>query len=247
MSENGKHAEALLFGRERMTFAEIMQSMEACAKINCEKCALHAIIDGWSQADLPDCSTVLMKNASDTLLEYYNKLRTPDPAINAKAEEHHEECGSKVEGYLDSCPVCPNCDYIFDEFSISEAGYIQHFPFGGEDRLDLKKSEMKFNPTKCPKCGMRITGIRWTTEDTVGGRFGYFFSRARKEELCREESSEENRKVWHWDDIFRVFRCPVCGRPEKPPMEVRTKSGVKYVLPQKCGYCGTVMEGVEAK
>lgn len=247
MSENGKHAEALLFGKERMTFAEIMQSMEACAKVNCEKCALHAIIDGWSQADLPDCSTVLMKNASDTLLEYYNKLRTQDPTVNAKAEERHEECSSKVEGYLDTCPVCPNCNYIFDEFSISEAGYIQHFPFGGEDRLDLKKSEMKFSPTKCPKCGMRITGIRWTTEETVGGRFGYFFSRARKEELCREESNEENRKVWHWDDIFRVFRCPVCGRPEKLPMKLRTKSGVKYVLPQKCGYCGAVMGGVEAK
>ena len=247
MSEKNKRAEELLFGKERMTFTEIMQSMEACAKINCEKCALHAIIDGWSQADLPDCSTVLMKNASDTLLEYYNKLRTPEPAVNAKAEERHEECSSKVEGYLDSCPVCPNCDYIFDEFSISEAGYIQHFPFGGEDRLDLKKSEMKVNPTKCPKCGMRITGIRWTTEDTVGGRFGYFFSRARKEELCRKESSEENRKVWRWDDIFRVFRCPVCGRPEKPPMKLRTKSGVEYVLSQKCGYCGAQMEGVEAK
>ena len=72
MSEKNKRAEELLFGKERMTFTEIMQSMEACAKINCEKCALHAIIDGWSQADLPDCSTVLMKNASDTLLEYYN-------------------------------------------------------------------------------------------------------------------------------------------------------------------------------
>lgn len=247
MSEKNKRAEELLFGKERMTFAEIMQSMEACAKINCEKCALHAIIDGWSQADLPDCSTVLMKNATDTLLEYYNKLRTPEPEVNAKAEERHEECSSKVEGYLDSCPVCPNCNYIFDEFSISEAGYIQHFPFGGEDRLDLKKSEMKVNPTKCPKCGMRITGIRWTTEDTVGGRFGYFFSRARKEELRREESSEENRKVWRWDDIFQVFRCPVCGRPEKPSMKLRTKSGVQYVLQQKCSYCGAQMEGVEAK
>ena len=204
MSEKNKRAEELLFGKERMTFAEIMQSMEACAKINCEKCALHAIIDGWSQVDLPDCSTVLMKNASDTLLEYYNKLRTPEPAVNAKAEERHEECSSKVEGYLDSCPVCPNC-------------------------------------------GMRITGIRWTTEDTVGGRFGYFFSRARKEELRREESSEENRKVWRWDDIFQVFRCPVCGRPEKPSMKLRAKSGVQYVLPQKCGYCGAQMEGVEAK
>ncbi len=180
MSEKNKRAEELLFGKERMTFAEIMQSMEACAKINCEKCALNAIIDGWSQADLPDCSTALMKNASDTLLEYYNKLRTPEPTVNAEAEERHEECSSKVEGYLDTCPVCPNCNYIFDEFSISEEGYIQHFPFGSEDRLDLKKSEMKVNPTKCPKCGMRITGIRWTTEDTVGGRFGYFFSRAQR-------------------------------------------------------------------
>ena len=105
MSEKNKRAEELLFGKERMTFAEIIQSMEACAKINCEKCALHAIIDGWSQVDLPDCSTVLMKNATDTLLEYYNKLRTPEPEVKAKAEERHEECSGKVEGYLDSCPV----------------------------------------------------------------------------------------------------------------------------------------------
>ena len=247
MSENGKHAEALLFGKERMTFAEIMQSMEACAKVNCEKCALHAIIDGWSQADLPDCSTVLMKNASDTLLEYYNKLRTPEPAVNEKAEERHEECGSKVEGYLDTCPVCPNCNYIFDKLSISETGCVTHFPFGAEDKLDLKQSVMEFKPAKCPKCGMRITGIRWMAENTVDGRSGRLFHRARKEELCRKNSSEENRKVWRWDDIFRVYRCPVCGRPEKPPMKLRTKSGVEYVLPQKCGYCGAQMEGVEAK
>lgn len=247
MSEKSSRAEALLFGKERMTFAEIMQSMEACAKVNCEKCVLGGPVEGWFQEDLPDCSTVLMKNATDTLLEYYNKLRTPEPAVNAKAEERHEECSSKVEGYLDTCPVCPNCNYIFDKLSISETGCVTHFPFGAEDKLDLKQRVMEVNPTKCPKCGMRITGIRWTTEDTVGGRFGYFFSRARKEELCREESSEENRKVWRWDDIFRVFRCPVCGRPEKPSMKLRTKSGVEYVLPQKCGYCGAQMEGVEAK
>lgn len=71
--------------------------------------------------------------------------------------------------------------------------------------------------------------------------------KARKEELRREESSEENRKGWRWDDIFQVFRCPVCGRPEKPSMKLRAKSGVQYVLPQKCGYCGAQMEGVEAK
>ena len=36
MSEKNKRAEELLFGKERMTFTEIMQSMEACAKINLE-------------------------------------------------------------------------------------------------------------------------------------------------------------------------------------------------------------------
>ena len=230
MSEKNKRAEELLFGKERMTFAEIMQSMEACAKINCEMCALHTSIDVWRKAGAPSCCTILIESANK-LLKYYENICTSAAAVNAKAEERHEECSSKVEGYLDSCQVCPNCNYIFDEFSISEEGYIQHFPFGGEDRLDLKKSEMKFNPTKCQKCGMRIAGI----------------SRARKEELCREESIEENRKVWRWDDIFRVFRCPVCGRPEKPSMKLRTKSGVQYVLPQKCGYCGAQMEGVEAK
>lgn len=246
MSKEDKRTKNLLLGKDRMTFAEIMKSMEACTNDECEKCALHASIDVWEKAGAPSCCAILIESANK-LLKYYENICTSAAAVNAKAEERHEECSSRVEGYLDSCPVCPNCNYIFDEFSISEEGYIQHFPFGGEDRLDLKKSEMKVNPTKCPKCGMRITGIRWTTEDTVGGRFGYFFSRARKEELCREESIEENRKVWRWDDIFRVFRCPVRGRPEKPPMKLRTKSGVEYVLPQKCGYCGAQMEGVEAK
>ena len=196
MSEKSKRAEEILIGKERMTFAEIMQSMEACEKVDCEKCALNASSDARRRAGLPGCYKVMMKNASDTLLEYYNKLRTPDPTVNAKAEERHEECSSKVEGYLDSCPVCPNCDYIFDEFSISEAECITHFPFGAEDRLGLKHHVMECNPTKCPKCGMRITGIRWTTEDTVGGRFGYFFRRASKKELRCEERGEENRKVW---------------------------------------------------
>lgn len=168
MSEKNKRAEELLFGKERMTFAEIMQSMEACAKINCEMCALHTSIDVWRKAGAPSCCTILIESANK-LLKYYENICTSAAAVNAKAE------------------------------------------------------------------------------DTVGGRFGYFFSRARKEELCREESIEENRKVWRWDDIFRVFRCPVCGRPEKPSMKLRTKSGVQYVLPQKCGYCGAQMEGVEAK
>ena len=246
MSEKSKRAEEILIGKERMTFAEIMRSMEACANDECEKCALHTSIDVWRKVGAPSCCTILIESANK-LLKYYENICTSAAAVNAKAEERHEECGSEVEGYLDTCPVCPNCNYIFDKLSISETECVTRFPFGAEDKLDLKQRVMEVNPTKCPKCGMRITGIRWTTEDTVGGRFGYFFSRARKEELCREESSEENRKVWHWDDIFRVFRCPVCGRPEKPPMKLRTKSGVQYVLPKKCGYCGAQMEGVEAK
>ena len=190
MSEKNKRAEELLFGKERMTFAEIMQSMEACAKINCEKCALHAIIDGWSQADLPDCSTVLMKNATDTLLEYYNKLRTPEPAVNAKAEERHEECSSKVEGYLDSCPVCPNCNYIFDEFSISEEEYIQHFPFGGEDRLDLKKEKWNSIQQNAQNAGCGSRESDGQRKIPSGEDLG-IFSAARAKRSCAERKAEK--------------------------------------------------------
>lgn len=182
MSEKNKQAEELLFGKERMTFAEIMQSMEACENEECEKCALHTSIDVWRKAGAPSCCTILIESANK-LLKYYENICTSAAAVNAKAEERHEEYSSKVEGYLDSCPVCPNCNYIFDKFSISEEGYIQHFPFGGEDRLDLKKSEMKVNPTKCPKCGMRITGIRWATED-LG-----IFSAARAKRSCAERKA----------------------------------------------------------
>ena len=246
MSEKSKRAEEILIGKERMTFAEIMQSMEACANDECEKCALHTSIDVWRKAGAPSCCTILIESANK-LLKYYENICTSAAAVNEKAEERHEECGSKVEGYLDTCPVCPNCNYIFDKLSISETGCVTHFPFGAEDKLDLKQSVMEFEPAECPKCGMRITGIRWMAENTVDGRSGCFFRRARNEELRRKNSSDENLKVWHWDDIFRVFRCPVCGRPEKPPMKLRTKSGVQYVLPQKCGYCGAKMGGVEAK
>ncbi len=31
------------------------------------------------------------------------------------------------------------------------------------------------------------------------------------------------RMVWRWDDIFHVYRCPYCGRPEKPCFELWKK------------------------
>lgn len=53
------------------------------------------------------------------------------------------------------------------------------------------------------------------------------------------------RMVWRWDDIFRVHRCPVCGRPEKPHIEVWKNGGVKRVLPRQCQYCQATLEGIE--
>ena len=37
------------------------------------------------------------------------------------------------------------------------------------------------------------------------------------------KEKNEVRMVWRWDDIFRVYRCPYCGRPEKPCFELRDK------------------------
>lgn len=31
------------------------------------------------------------------------------------------------------------------------------------------------------------------------------------------------RMVWRWDDIFHVYRCPYCGRPEKSCFELRSQ------------------------
>lgn len=55
------------------------------------------------------------------------------------------------------------------------------------------------------------------------------------------------RMVWRWDDIFRVHRCPVCGRPEKPHIEVWKNGGVKRVLPRRCQYCQATLEGIEGE
>ena len=52
---------------------------------------------------------------------------------------------------------------------------------------------------------------------------------------------------WRWDDIFRVYRCPACGRPEKPHVEVWKNGGVKRVLPRQCQYCQATLEGIEGE
>lgn len=55
------------------------------------------------------------------------------------------------------------------------------------------------------------------------------------------------RMVWRWDDIFRVYRCPYCGRPEKPCFELWKKGGLKKSLPSRCTYCKGELEGVEGE
>lgn len=52
---------------------------------------------------------------------------------------------------------------------------------------------------------------------------------------------------WRWDDIFHVYRCPACGRPEKPCLELWKKGGVKRMLPSRCTYCLEELDGVEGE
>ena len=46
---------------------------------------------------------------------------------------------------------------------------------------------------------------------------------------------------------FSEHRCPVCGRPEKPHIEVWKNGGVKRVLPRQCQYCQATLEGIEGE
>lgn len=57
----------------------------------------------------------------------------------------------------------------------------------------------------------------------------------------------QDKMVWRWDDIFRVYRCPYCGRPEKPCFELWKKGGLKKSLPSRCTYCKGELEGVEGE
>lgn len=147
---------------------------------DCDKCLLNGgPIAGWVQEDVPDCYTVLLKNAGEKLLEYYQKIRENDAAEEnqRKTEENIKKRGSKSEGFLDLCPVCPVCNYVFDEFSVSndERWYI--FPLGAEDTIDFRLEEPIISPQKCPQCGMKIAGIRWTEPKFVGNRKEFSFSR----------------------------------------------------------------------
>ncbi len=126
MSKKDKRREALRLGKKDMSFAEIMQAIEACRADDCDKCLLSGgPIAGWFPEDVPDCYTVLLKNAA--------------------------------------------------------------------------------------------------------------------KQLCRTGN------WWRWDDIFRVYRCPVCGRPEKPHIEVWKNGGEKRVLPRQCQYCQATLEGIEGE
>lgn len=180
MSKKDKRREALRLGKKDMSFAEIMQAIGACRADDCDKCLLNGgPIAGWFQEDVPDCYTVLLKNAEEKLLEYYQKIRENDAAEEnqRKTEENIKKRGSKSEGVLDSCPVCPVCNYIFDEFSVSDDARRHIFPFGAEDTLDFGLEERIVRPQKCPQCGMKIDGIRWTEPKFVGNSKEFSFSR----------------------------------------------------------------------
>ena len=71
MSKKDKRREALRLGKKDMSFAEIMQAIGACRADDCDKCLLNGgPIAGWFPEDVPDCYTVLLKNAEEKLLEY---------------------------------------------------------------------------------------------------------------------------------------------------------------------------------
>ena len=184
MSKKDKRREALRLGKKDMSFAEIMQAIGACRADDCDKCLLNGgPIAGWFPEDVPDCYTVLLKNAGEKLLEYYQKIRENDAAEEnqRRTEENIKKRGSKSEGVLDSCPVCPVCDYVFDEFSVSDDARRHIFPFGAEDTLDFGLEERIVRPQKCPQCGMKIDGIRWTEPKFVGNRKEFSFTRPPEE------------------------------------------------------------------
>ena len=173
MSRKDKRREALLLGKKDMSFAEIMQAIEACRTDDCDKCLLNGgPIAGWFPEDIPDCYAVLLKNAERKLMEFQTKHRENDAAEEnqRKVEERLKKRGSKSTGVLDSCPVCPVCDYVFNEFRVSDDARRNIFPFGAEDTLDFAREERIVSPKKCPRCGMEIAGIRWTEPKFVGNR-----------------------------------------------------------------------------
>ena len=101
MSRKEKRREALLLGKKNMSFTEIMQAIEACRVDDCDKCLLNGgPIAGWFQEDVPDCYTVLLKNAGEKLLEYYQKIRENDAA--EENQRKTEENIKSPNGIFDS-------------------------------------------------------------------------------------------------------------------------------------------------
>lgn len=90
---------------------------------------------------------------------------------------------------------------------------------------------------KCPLNGGHIAG--WFQED-VPDCYTVLLKNA-------EKQLHRTGNWWRWDDIFRVYRCPVCGRPEKPHIEVWKNGGEKRVLPRQCQYCQATLEGIEGE
>ena len=101
MSKKDKRREALRLGKKDMSFAEIMQAIEACRADDCDKCLLNGgPIAGWFPEDVPDCYTVLLKNAGEKLLEYYQKIRENDAA--EENQRKTEENIKRPNGIFDS-------------------------------------------------------------------------------------------------------------------------------------------------
>lgn len=105
-----KRREALRLGKKDMSFAEIMQAIEACRADDCDKCLLNGgPIAGWFPEDVPDCYTVLLKNAGEKLLEYYQKIRENDAAEEnqRKTEENIKKTRKQERGVLGLEPRLP--------------------------------------------------------------------------------------------------------------------------------------------
>ena len=101
MSKKDKRREALRLGKRDMSFAEIMQAIGACRADDCDKCLLNGgPIAGWFPEDVPDCYTVLLKNAEEKLLEYYQKIRENDAA--EENQRKTEENIKSPNGIFDS-------------------------------------------------------------------------------------------------------------------------------------------------
>ena len=98
----------------------------------------------------------------------------------------------------------------------------------------------------------RTDGV-WVEQEgvTMEGKIDQDKLEKRLVEAMREarglKEKNEVRMVWRWDDIFRVYRCPYCGRPEKPCFELWKKGGLKKSLPSRCTYCEGELEGVEGE